>query len=329
MKGGSESDSVCSKCGMRVGFNFDNAFNYIKPNLSKAQAAIIKQIDTTWMTNHVTYWNDEKLLLGKGSSGTYKLLNPKDIDKESLDELSYSNGEVSFDDAEFTHVCCDEENKKTIPWINKLKSISKDDDIFDGQYFFDSCFIMKVLGHEEWDEMINVSDIPDDAFEDIHIDKFEKLKDLLNFPKSSPQHQKVSTLTYNDSTHLSKEFLNKLKKDNIKILSTLIKIEVKGATPTKAVAKAPTKAPTKAVAKAPTKAIAKAVVGPKVVLFSGFRDASLEEQAKINGWDVKSSFTKTVTLLVVKDLSKETEKTIKARDAGIRIMTKEEFIKLL
>jgi hypothetical protein len=69
--------------------------------------------------------------------------------------------------------------------------------------------------------------------------------------------------------------------------------------------------------------------GPKIVTLSGFRDAILEKQAVLKGWEVKGNFSKAVTLVVVKEFGKDTEKTKKAREHGIKIITREDFAKML
>jgi NAD-dependent DNA ligase len=49
----------------------------------------------------------------------------------------------------------------------------------------------------------------------------------------------------------------------------------------------------------------------------------------LKGWEVKGNFSKAVTLVVVKEFGKDTEKTKKAREHGIKIITREDFAKML
>jgi hypothetical protein len=63
----------------------------------------------------------------------------------------------------------------------------------------------------------------------------------------------------------------------------------------------------------------------QVMLFTGFRDADLETYVVKHGGTVKSSLTKTVTLVVVKTLSKTTAKVTEAKERGITITTVDHF----
>ena len=63
------------------------------------------------------------------------------------------------------------------------------------------------------------------------------------------------------------------------------------------------------------------------VVFTGFTDANLKKQIELRGGHVDDTIKKNTTILVVKDLSKLTEKVKKAQEKGISILTKEEFIK--
>ncbi len=88
----------------------------------------------------------------------------------------------------------------------------------------------------------------------------------------------------------------------MKITSTVITIEVEQE-------QTAPKAKTSVVAP-----VSKSQVSPssaKVVLLSGFRDANLEHRATLQGWEINGNFSKAVTLVVVKALGKETEKTRK------------------
>jgi hypothetical protein len=64
-----------------------------------------------------------------------------------------------------------------------------------------------------------------------------------------------------------------------------------------------------------------------VVLFSGFRDAYLSEQVatKLNG-KVVTALSKTTTHLVVKETKKGSKKIEEAREAGVKILSLEEFL---
>jgi hypothetical protein len=62
-----------------------------------------------------------------------------------------------------------------------------------------------------------------------------------------------------------------------------------------------------------------------VVLFTGFRDAALEEGVKSNGGAIASSFNKSVTLLVVADAGTDNAKTKEAAAKGVRVMTADEL----
>ena len=62
-----------------------------------------------------------------------------------------------------------------------------------------------------------------------------------------------------------------------------------------------------------------------VVLFTGFHPKDLEAAVPAQGGTVADSFTKKVTVLVIKDASVSNEKTKKAGTAGIPVMTDAEF----
>jgi NAD-dependent DNA ligase len=65
------------------------------------------------------------------------------------------------------------------------------------------------------------------------------------------------------------------------------------------------------------------------VVFSGFRDAELEKQLASQGIQVAATLTMGVRYLIVKDDSVTTSKTAKARQMGVKILSKEKFMKLL
>jgi hypothetical protein len=64
----------------------------------------------------------------------------------------------------------------------------------------------------------------------------------------------------------------------------------------------------------------------QTILFSGFRDADLARYITERGGVVKPSLTKTVTLVIVKNLEKTTAKVMEAKERGIPIVTLEQFI---
>jgi len=65
------------------------------------------------------------------------------------------------------------------------------------------------------------------------------------------------------------------------------------------------------------------------VVFSGFRDVEFEKQLASQGIQVAPTLTKGVRYLVVKDDSVTTTKTTKACQMGVKILSKEKFMKLL
>ena len=64
------------------------------------------------------------------------------------------------------------------------------------------------------------------------------------------------------------------------------------------------------------------------IVFSGFRDKMLEDKIKKRGGKVVTSISKNTTLLIVADIEKSGGKMEKARELGIDIYEKEEFIKV-
>ena len=156
-------------------------------------------------------------------------------------------------------------------------------------------------------------EVPKNAFTKISIDKFVALRDILNLPNSSNESV-ASVLTFQDSKYLSKTLLDKLKKEKIKITSTMITLQIEKQGKVSPVPKTNTK-----VSPAQT----------QIVLLSGFRDVNLEHRATLKGWIVKTNFSKAITLVVVKNFTKETEKTRKARENGITIISKEDFSRLV
>ena len=74
--------------------------------------------------------------------------------------------------------------------------------------------------------------------------------------------------------------------------------------------------------------VAAAAKGPlkdAVVLFTGFHPKDLEAAVPLKGGVVADSFSKKVTILVIKDASVSNEKTKKAATAGVPVMTEAEF----
>lgn len=70
-------------------------------------------------------------------------------------------------------------------------------------------------------------------------------------------------------------------------------------------------------------ATAKPVQTKGVVCMTGFRDKALQEKMEQDGFEFGSSVTKKTTLLIVKDLDDSSEKLKKAKELGIRILTRD------
>ena len=69
-----------------------------------------------------------------------------------------------------------------------------------------------------------------------------------------------------------------------------------------------------------------------IIVFSGFRDNELQIKIEKQGGIVKDNFTKNTDYLIVKDdtiINNPTEKVKKAMDNNIKILTKDELIKML
>ena len=62
------------------------------------------------------------------------------------------------------------------------------------------------------------------------------------------------------------------------------------------------------------------------ILFSGFRDSALEKNITDRGGKMVTSISKNTSMLVVKDKSESSSKIIKARELGIDIFSKDEFV---
>ena len=76
----------------------------------------------------------------------------------------------------------------------------------------------------------------------------------------------------------------------------------------------------------------KSELNDKIVVLSGFRDKDISTKLEELGVEVKSSISKNTDLLVVKDIEtieENTGKVKKAIDLGIKIITKDELVKLI
>jgi NAD-dependent DNA ligase len=62
-------------------------------------------------------------------------------------------------------------------------------------------------------------------------------------------------------------------------------------------------------------------------VFTGFRSDELEKYIKDNGGEVESNITNKTTYLIMKDMNKITGKITKAIDKGVKIISKDDFIK--
>jgi NAD-dependent DNA ligase len=65
------------------------------------------------------------------------------------------------------------------------------------------------------------------------------------------------------------------------------------------------------------------------IVFSGFRDVELEKKIEIYGGKISNNVSKNTTILLVKDMNQETNKTKKAKQLGIKIMTVNDFLTFL
>jgi NAD-dependent DNA ligase len=64
----------------------------------------------------------------------------------------------------------------------------------------------------------------------------------------------------------------------------------------------------------------------KSIVMTGFRDGELQELFKNVGAKLGSSISKNTFVLLVKDLEEDTSKVVEAKQLGIQIMTKDEFV---
>jgi NAD-dependent DNA ligase len=63
------------------------------------------------------------------------------------------------------------------------------------------------------------------------------------------------------------------------------------------------------------------------IVMSGFRDKDLEKYIEDNGGIIQSGVSKNTTILIIKDESvRDTSKALKAKELGVEVMTKDEFI---
>ncbi len=63
------------------------------------------------------------------------------------------------------------------------------------------------------------------------------------------------------------------------------------------------------------------------IVMSGFRDKDLEKYIEDNGGTIQSGVSKNTTILIIKDESvRDTSKALKAKELGVKVMTKDEFI---
>jgi NAD-dependent DNA ligase len=70
----------------------------------------------------------------------------------------------------------------------------------------------------------------------------------------------------------------------------------------------------------------------KIVVFTGFRDKDLQSQIEKQGGKIGSSISKNTDFLIIVDqsvLDKQTDKITKAQELNIKIITKDQLIKLL
>ena len=67
----------------------------------------------------------------------------------------------------------------------------------------------------------------------------------------------------------------------------------------------------------------------KTIVFSGFRDKELEEKIIIEGGKVTTTITSNTDILIVKDINDNSSKIKKAKELGIKIISKDKFYNLL
>jgi NAD-dependent DNA ligase len=81
----------------------------------------------------------------------------------------------------------------------------------------------------------------------------------------------------------------------------------------------------KPLAPVPTAPAATPAASKGSVVFTGVRDKELEAKATAAGWTMSDTLTKKTSLLIVADDAKDSVKTKKATEYGIRIMKITEF----
>jgi NAD-dependent DNA ligase len=67
----------------------------------------------------------------------------------------------------------------------------------------------------------------------------------------------------------------------------------------------------------------------QVVVFTGFRDAKLKQFVEDAGGETSDTITKKTTILVTKEADSTSSKAVKAKGMGVKIMSLEEFKKLV
>ena len=63
----------------------------------------------------------------------------------------------------------------------------------------------------------------------------------------------------------------------------------------------------------------------KSVVLSGFRSKELEERLNKKGYKISNSVSKNTSYVIVKDKSKESGKTKKAKELNIKVITEDEI----
>ena len=73
----------------------------------------------------------------------------------------------------------------------------------------------------------------------------------------------------------------------------------------------------------------KGIFTDKTLIFSGFRDKTMQEKIEAMGGKIGSSVSKNTDYLVVKDIEETTDKIKKATELGVKIITKDKLMKML
>ncbi len=147
-------------------------------------------------------------------------------------------------------------------------------------------------------------------------------------PKLTPSHEYNHMVSFQSSKVLSPEFINMISSHGARV-SNLVTMHVRchdsALDQIKVFRRKDHKDATVPTQSKRTKPkIAQSFAG-EVVIFSGFRDAKLEMFILDRGGVVKTSFTKTITLVVTKQVSKLTTKVKEAKEKGIRVVAVEQF----